>query len=305
MQTTWNVSFTIGVLALGMTSSIVAAKDDETIVLEPTTPWSLDFAENKCRLARILGEGDDKHVIFFEQTMPSGGFSMTVAGPHFKRFRSDGTTVQYGENQPAQDDSPMLGEMGAYGTAIIYAATRMKSAGEVDASDVDPAEPAAIKDLPAIDVERAGLADRITFDRKQRTSVTMMLGNLAAPMEALNGCTQDLVKSWGVDIERHRKVRSFATWTNRADVGRRIAAVYPSRALRNGEQGYIRMRVLLDETGQATDCHIENLTLNESLDSPACDMLKHAEFTPAIDASGSADGVVLHSSNSIFDTGLS
>ena len=44
-----------------VTSPAAAAADP--VVLKPSSPWNVDFAETKCRLARLFGEGDDRHLL--------------------------------------------------------------------------------------------------------------------------------------------------------------------------------------------------------------------------------------------------
>ncbi len=80
--------------------------------------------------------------------------------------------------------------------------------------------------------------------------------------------------------------RSMPKWANRKMVVRRIGRLYPSTALRLGEQAIVRMRVMVDENGAVTDCHIVEATDTERLESPACQQMMKAEFEPAIDAEG-------------------
>ena len=48
------------------------------------------------------------------------------------------------------------------------------------------------------------------------------------------------------------------------------------------------MRVMVNEAGAVTDCHLERATKLESLNSPACKEMQRATFEPALDRDGTA-----------------
>src|SRR5690349_7592414 len=51
----------------------------EPVLLTPTTPWEVNYAENSCRLNREFGSGDDKVVLGFESEVPDR-MDMVVLG---------------------------------------------------------------------------------------------------------------------------------------------------------------------------------------------------------------------------------
>lgn len=71
-------SLGLGMVALALAGQAAAA--DEPLVLKPTSNWQVDYAEDKCRLARKFGEGDTLTVVMFEQDGPSERFGMTFGG---------------------------------------------------------------------------------------------------------------------------------------------------------------------------------------------------------------------------------
>ena len=77
-------------------------------------------------------------------------------------------------------------------------------------------------------------------------------------------------------------------WSNESAIVRRIVDEYPDDALRSGEQGIFRMRVIVEEDGTVSDCHLEKSTQTDRLESPACRAMMRAEFEPARDAEGNA-----------------
>ncbi|MEM7665480.1 MAG: TonB family protein [Pseudomonadota bacterium] len=87
-------------------------------------------------------------------------------------------------------------------------------------------------------------------------------------------------------MEKHLSATRLPKWKNQSSVVRRIQATYPVDALGRGEQGIFRMRVIVSETGKVTGCVINNATVQDRLESPACKAMRKAEFEPALDADG-------------------
>ena len=72
-----------------------------------------------------------------------------------------------------------------------------------------------------------------------------------------------------------------------ATIGERIARYYPAAAIMREEQGNLHVRVLVDETGAATDCVVSAATTIQKLNTDACwRITQQARFQPALDAQG-------------------
>jgi periplasmic protein TonB len=67
----------------------------------------------------------------------------------------------------------------------------------------------------------------------------------------------------------------------------RIQEAYPAEAVRNNQQGSVRMRVTIDTNGRVSDCQIVESSGSEVLDQGACDnMRRHARYSPTLDEQG-------------------
>jgi TonB family protein len=77
-----------------------------------------------------------------------------------------------------------------------------------------------------------------------------------------------------------------------------IFSQYPPRALAAGEQGAVKFRVEIDETGRVQGCKVTGSSGFKRLDDETCDLIvEHATFKPVLDSEGKAreaihDGVV-------------
>lgn len=291
-----SIATTVAALA-ALTGASPALADDEypgavaeeAERLEPLSPWGLDYAEGNCRLARMFGSEDDRHLILIDQAWPADTFGLTVAGSSFRRYsRGDRAYIGMQSDVPMlRFDLPPTGNLGELGPAVILSTVGVNPStqgspprlrvgpfdGEISGprrAALDPAEGAMIE---RIILERAGKA------------VSFETGSLEEAFGALNACTAELLRDWGLDPAKHKSFTPLK-WQNQDEIVKNIQRRYPASALNRGEQAIFRMRVIVDETGAVTDCNIEAATDADALDSPACGEMQAAEFEPARDAEG-------------------
>src|SRR3546814_4595238 len=112
-----------------------------------------------------------------------------------------------------------------------------------------------------------------------------MTENLADAVKVLNQCAQNLMASWGLDLERHLSAASMPVWTNEKAIVRDIAA-YPLDAVKDGDRAIVRMRIIVDEAGKVAECKLIQATADDGLNSPACKAMQKATFSPALDRNG-------------------
>lgn len=251
------------------------ADREEAIRLLPNGSWNIDFGEQKCRLAGLFGPDDDRHLLMFEQAAPDSEFGLTLAGPSISRF-VNATRIHLGmerDEAMRENSSFRRGEIASVGPAIIIAAY-----------DIGSAEENRGTHRLGIDLDEAGTIDRVVL-RRGRHVLSFETGNMMPPMQALNTCTSDLLRVWGLDPDEH-EIHTPAKWTNSPAIVRRIVDQYPSRAAAYGEQAIFRMRVIVERDGTVSDCHLENSTEVERLESPACREMMQARFDPALGADG-------------------
>ena len=234
----------------------------EGVILAPSSDWYVDYADEKCRLARSFGEGENRHVLFLDQASPSQGFDLIAAGPAFKNFAERSVVeLKFGETVSLQDHRPMNGNNAPFGPALIYTAIAPFAGAGANAKAID----------------------YIAFGQNER-KVSLLTGPLSRAFDAMDACTLDLIRSWGVDPDKHRTMTRPPIWKNPKLIADRIQDAYPSSALRKGRRGIFKLRAIIDEAGDVVECKLINATKDNGLDSPACAIFRRAEFEPARDA---------------------
>ncbi|NJO13991.1 MAG: TonB family protein [Rhizobiales bacterium] len=269
-------------LALAALSTVLSAvpAQAKTVTLKASSPWNVDFGEERCRLTRLFTDGKDQHVLYFEQHFPSVQAGLTVAGRGFSHFENrTKTEVSTVPDRAALETLPYLGKMEGFDSALIYPALY------IGRSETDTDLPSREGVLPTLDSAFGEKVNHISFRQRSR-EVRFDTGPLGKAFGVLNECATSLVDSWGLDGARHLTARSLPRWINEKQIVRKILANYPLAAANRGEQGITRMRVIVDEQGAVEDCTIIKATITENLESPACKAMRDARFEPAIDAEG-------------------
>jgi TonB family protein len=272
----------VAVLALAALSTALSAvpAQAKTVVLKASSPWNVDFGEERCRLTRLFTDGKNQHVLYFEQHFPSAQAGLTVAGRSFGNFENrTKTEVSTVPDRAPLDTLPYVGEMEGFDSALIYPAFY------IGRSETDTDFPSSEGGLPTLDSAFGEKVHHITFKQRSR-EVRFDTGPLGKAFGVLNECATSLVDSWGLDGARHLTARSLPRWINEKQIVRKILAIYPLAAQNLGEQGITRMRVIVNEQGAVEDCTIIKATITEYLESPACKAMRDARFEPAIDAEG-------------------
>ncbi len=285
-----SVSGISALAALLMTAQPVqATKEQKPVRLTASSYWNIDYADENCRLARTFGKGENRHVLFFEQGGPDDRFAFTVAGPAFKKFRGNSSVeIGFGAFPTSSKIDPLMGTVEGYGDAVIYADLDFRNDGKNDDENDDEnddyqKEPKT--SVSAIDVGEAAQVDFVSVRQRNR-EVIFETGKLSDAIVALNKCALDLVRVWGLDIEKHRNLSRMPVWTNRDRIVRKIQANYPVAARIRGEQAIKRMRVIVETSGDVSECKLEDATTSDKIGGVACKAMMRAKFQPALDADG-------------------
>ncbi|WP_162935711.1 energy transducer TonB [Tsuneonella amylolytica] len=284
------------VLALAGLSSQPLSAAEPVSVYQPASKWNLDFGVDQCSLRRSFGTPDDLVAISFERFQPGDSFSLLVTGKALRVFSSPQTPARFEPDGREIERAGLKGEMGK-NPALVYSSMTLDELGEVEtiddrrtgsqyrkSSDEIPGDPDVFG--MKITPEREAQIDTLVIGKPGKRSVRLALGSMGKPMAALRTCVDDLVRQWGIDVEAHRSLtRSVIPLDSPAKwIG---ANQYPLQLLRNGDQGLVYFRLIVEPDGTPSKCHIQATTRAKGFDDAVCAaMMRSARFDPALDASG-------------------
>lgn len=266
----------------------------QPVRLQPSSQWIVDYAENSCRLIRTFGEGRDKIILSFESEVPEstdmlaigrplGSFAEKIQGrflPVLSKIMEGRTAVSSKGGEPA----------------ILYTAVRMVPepiSKRVDAREElgkkapgtrPPAIPLAQRaEEKAARQAFAAATTEIEID--VRRPVILETGSLGEPIKALDECSRESLRDWGIDPDLEDKIVKpvFSVdphgWITAGD--------YPKDMVRQGHESVVKARVLVDAQGHITKCTSMSRFQQVEFNQVVCDRFtKGAKLLPAELADG-------------------
>lgn len=260
-----NTLYTSGwaaILALAAASFQPAqAMTPDKPVLEPSSPWQVDYAQNECRLLRDFGTGKDAITLRLARASGFDSFDMIIAGAPIPRLPAK-LDISFGL-EPQNKTQTVEG----YSMAVPGQPFRF-----IRWYDASP------EFLPAVTNTQI-----VTVRHADRFDIAMRWTDGKAALKALEACHFDLLKSWGIDVAvlntakvRAQPIGNPARWVTNDD--------YPSTAQSAEQEGTVIFQLEIDAGGSVANCAIVKSSLVPALDRATCPLLrKRAQFAPALD----------------------
>ena len=282
----------MSIRCLAMTAALAAAMASPAQAaaaegLAPNGPWTLDYDTDSCALRRLFGSGDDQAILEFRRFGPGADLQTIVGSSRLKprnagrfRYRFDDTD----DWQVAGFAIAMKLDDG-YG-AVLFNASFVELPWPEETDEL--AEIGTYRrssEAKGIEREQAAAIDSITLLGAFGRELTLRLGKLDKPIEALQGCVDELMSHWDIDVEAHRTLTRPAVPVNLREVPRMMD--YPPRMLRESMPGLVNVRLAVDETGRISSCRIQMPLSDPAFEESSCADIQHAlDFDPALDKDG-------------------
>ena len=272
------------------------AQDDNLRTFAMQGSWTLDAGDDYCRLAATFADGDDEIVFALERNRAENFARLILIGDPLVTFR--GTDALGYSYLPAgsQRRAMFLRSETAEGQPYFHLGNVFFGpdpfAPPSEGAAPPPASPSTGFVVPpydrAAEREFAANVDGIAIEDGLRQPIHLDTGNMEAPIEALQACTDDLLRVWGLDFEKHRGMTRRATpvgnaweWLATGTIG------FGDFPLLGG--GANPVRVMVNAEGQPTACEVHWPSLSERTNRRICSqIMENGEFTPALDAEGKA-----------------
>lgn len=274
------------ITAVSLFGSAPALAEDEPKVLEPNGAWTLDYGDERCSLIRTFGTGRDALKLQIDSYGSSTGFRMVLAGRTMPRALAAAGEIRYGflfepvERERVMSLHGMAGGVPSVSFSMAFDPRPPKS----DAAEVSGAQ------APVIGVESAAAgaeferqSSGIVVEFSKRNRVQLKLGPMRAPLEAMRECVDNLMEHWSLDPEQQRALsRMLAPDLSTV---RRLQARYPVLMSAEGRSAFVPVRIMVDASGQATQCVVQIPSVDPVFQEAVCDGFAK-RFSPALDKDG-------------------
>lgn len=259
----------------------------EPLVLKPASAWHVDYAEDRCRLARQFGASNEQVYLFIDRYGPTEYFRLTLAGKPVKPMveKAD-ATVQFGPTEAEQKILSWHGNLGNMPALIFANSIRLAPPTPLEYAAATKSDKDEWIDYAPIDEARQKAIKYLTVGKPLRRPVTLETGSMRAPFVALDKCIDNLMTTWGIDTEKH-KMLTRATTPQQSPGKWVVSNDYPLNMLSAGQPAIVEFRLSVGADGVPTACHIQSTTRPKEFDDAVCkSVMRRARFDPALDAAG-------------------
>ena len=264
-------------LAVLPTFPAVAA---EPLRLAPAGPWRIDYGEGTCSLARKFGSGPDAVELQIDQSGIGPFFNIILTGAPFGKTVGAEMRIAFGPDEAPSERSFLSSVRKEGMTPFIM----MHGIHLAPATRPDPKSPPVVSEIGA---EREKAIRTLSLSKGLRAPVTLEIGEMRSPLDAMRTCVVDLVKSLKLDEAGLAQITQGPRPKNVREFARFLQERFPQRELLNGDDGTVAVQLTIDDKGRVTTCQIAASDRPAVFDDAACfGFLRAAEFEPAIGTDG-------------------
>lgn len=182
--------------------SLASAAAPAPLILKPTSAWQVDYADERCRLARQFGEGKQAVFLIMDRFAPTDSLRLTISGQLVRTFLTKGDAyIQFGPNEQQQQLAFLKGNIGEDPGLVFTSSARIAPPSATEALEMKNAEDDEEVVLRPISEDRQKAVRHLRVGKPLRKPVMLETGSMRAPLAALNTCIDNLLISWGVDVE--------------------------------------------------------------------------------------------------------
>jgi hypothetical protein len=257
------------------------------LILKPTSAWQVDYAFERCRLARQFGEGKQTVFLIMDRFAPTDSFRLTISGQPVKTFVEKGDAdIQFGPNEQKQQLAFLKGNLGEDPALVFTSSARIAPPSATEALKMKNAEDEEAIVLRPISDDRQNAVRHLRVGKPLRKPVMLETGSMRRPLAALDTCIDNLLISWGVDVEKHKTLSKQVKPLQSPDKWI-VSSDYPKNMLSAGQPALVNFRLSIGPDGLPTACHIQATTRPKEFDNAVCkSVMRRARFSPALDATG-------------------
>jgi hypothetical protein len=276
------------IFGLAFFSVAAVAADKPPQHFTPAGPWAMEYADEGCRLIRKFSDGNAELTFALERFSLEPSLRLGLTGQGLAISHVSQIEFRWGDERPRT--SEFLSVMLTDGRSAYLFPSASLNEPEISATPYKPwpSQPAPGKPLLELLKAEKAIASRVStvvFTKGFPVPISLELGRMAGPIEAMQKCADDLVASWGIDIGQFMTKSRAAMPAN--DPMRWVEPDdYSLRQLSSYAGEVVRARLVLDADGKIEKCMVE-VAVRGPFEQAVCgNIMTRAKFTPALDAEG-------------------
>lgn len=284
-----------GVVSLCGTANSASAAP---IRLEPTSGWELREFDDKCRMIRNFGTGDNALTLWIDKGGPGPGLNLTLIGRPVRSPYGAYMRVGFAPGLPVDRNfitassskgRPVLGLFGVQPVSLL-AEPALENAA------------AATQDEESVDLLQSAAAEYASDDllKKRYAAITALelsgavIDPIALELDRVLPMADDLFKcaaALSLRLSRDPAAEGGSAkgvrTVDEAIWAQKVQENYPRHLWQSEQQGTVAVRLTVNKEGRATFCEVTGFSGPASFNETAClELLRHARFSPATDADG-------------------
>ncbi|MEQ5788222.1 TonB family protein [Erythrobacter sp. NFXS35] len=267
-------------VAAAFTALATAPARAEPLVLNPSTTWTLDYAEDKCRLIRKFGSGETEVELHIEQSGTGPFYNLALFGKPARKDVGDVMRIAFGPNEGPSERSYLGGRIKSSKTPFVMMhgihlapVARNADQGEFEVTEIGPDRERAITSL--------------TLTKGLRRPLQLQIESMEAPLNAMRACVADLIQTLKLDENGLAQIVTPPEPKNAMEFARFMQERYPPQQIRNEQGGTVAVQLTINDKGEATACQIAASDRPAVFDDAVCfGLMRMAEFEPAVGPDG-------------------
>ena len=272
--------------------------DDDTVILKPTSDWRLREMDDRCRLSRRFGSGEDRTTLWIDKGGPGPSVNITLIGRPFRHPYGPNLRIGFGSqellkrNYITSTSSRGRPVISLFGVKIQRSPEAQENAplqyedGNQEVADIldDGTLGGSTQDIPIHQL--SGLTS-LNMEGALVKPVSLEIGPLKDAFSELRTCTNALTARLSGSSTEERDIVTGILPKDQIKWAKKIQANYPFHLLAERQEGSVKVRLTVSSQGRATFCEVTEYSGPASFNDTACLLiLRHARFNPAINSDG-------------------
>ena len=261
-----------------------------TETMDPTSAWTVDYADEKCSLLRDFGDVEKDGIgLRIDSYGSLVDFRVNVIGKKLPKARKPMSLTEVElppDELPRTEVQALHGRIGNLNFIqfdLAFKASEPAKGRQRPSGDLAPEDTAEMAAPRTIDASFEAGVDSIKIAVQPGRSVDLRTGPIAPALAAIRTCVDDLRKSWGLDPEKQKSLTRRAHPI--AASVENVKKDFPEVLAALGRNAIVPLRVMVDAEGNGTGCTVQISSAPEEFRKAACTNIG-TSFVPALDKSG-------------------